>query len=274
MMNKGHVFFAQNSDVNYVTQAYALAITIKKHNKQHNNTCIITSDNIPEEYRHAFDYVVRIPGNDNAKNSQWKIENRWKIIHATPFRENIVYDTDMLLLGSNDHWWEFLTNRDVVITSKVRDYKNRIITNDYYRKVFTANNLPNTYMGIHYFKKTPKAYEFYKWLQIITENYSVFYDKFLLKNKQRFCSMDVNAALAVKFMEAEAEFLLDTDTPTFIHMKPAIQRWHNLPKSWQDVVRVDYAEQLTVGNIVQTGVFHYTEDSFLTNDILSKLHGD
>lgn len=274
MMNKGHVFFAQNSDVNYVTQAYALALTIKKHNKQHNNTCIITSDNIPEEHRHAFDYVVRIPGNDNAKNSQWKIENRWKIIHATPFRENIVYDTDMLLLGANDHWWEFLTNRDVVITSKVRDYKNRIITNDYYRKVFTANDLPNTYMGIHYFKKTSKAYEFYKWLQIITENYSVFYDKFLLKNKQRFCSMDVNAALAVKFMGAEAEFLLDTDTPTFIHMKPAIQRWHNLSKSWQDVVRVDYARQLTVGNIVQTGVFHYTEDSFLTNDILSKLHGD
>jgi hypothetical protein len=271
-MNKGHVFFAQNSDVDYVTQAYALALTIKKHNKQYNSTCIITSDNIPDEYRHAFDYIVKIPGNDNAKNSQWKIENRWKIIHATPFQENIVYDTDMLMLSSNDHWWDFLSKREVAITSKVRDYKNRTITNDFYRKVFTANALPNTYMGVHYFKKSPKAYEFYSWLQIITENYNVFYDKFLTKSKQRFCSMDVNAALAVKFMGCESEFLLDNDVLSFVHMKPAIQGWHNLPKSWQDVVRVDYNGHLTVGNFTQSGIFHYTEDSFLTKDFLKKLH--
>jgi hypothetical protein len=32
-MSKGHIFLAQNSDVDYVRQACALALTIKKYNK-------------------------------------------------------------------------------------------------------------------------------------------------------------------------------------------------------------------------------------------------
>jgi len=272
-MSKGHVFLAQNSSVDYVTQAYMLACTIKHNNKVHNQTCLITSDNVPDEYRHVFDYIVPIPGYDDAQNSQWKIHNRWKIIHATPFRENLVYDTDMLLVSSNDHWWDFLSKKDVVLTSCVKDYKGRIVTNDFYRKTFTENNLPNCYLGVHYFQKTNRAYEFYKWLEIITNNYESFYEKFAPKHKQKFCSMDLNASLAIKFMDAEHDFMLDITTPSFIHMKPAIQGWSSANKSWQDTVAYDYNGNLTVANIKQQGVFHYTEDDFVNNRILEKING-
>jgi len=93
---------------------YLGQILLDKHfidYKQFNQTCIITNDNIPEEYKHAFDFIVPIPWTDVAKDSAWKIENRWKIIYATPFKENIVYDTDMLLLNSNDHWWPHLSKQ-------------------------------------------------------------------------------------------------------------------------------------------------------------------
>jgi hypothetical protein len=90
-MSKGHIFLAQNSDVDYVRQACALALTIKKYNK-HNETCLITNDPVPPLYRHAFDHIVPIPWGDSAIGSAWKIENRWKIIHASPFKENIVYE--------------------------------------------------------------------------------------------------------------------------------------------------------------------------------------
>lgn len=272
-MSKGHVFLAQNSSVDYVTQAYALARTIKHHNKEYNQTCLITSNDVPDQYRHAFDFIVPIPGNDDAKNDQWKIHNRWKIIHATPFTENLVYDTDMLLLNSNDHWWKFLTNKDVVLTSNVKDYKGRIINNNFYRKTFTANNLPNCYLGVHYFQKSNKAYEFYKWLEVITHHYQEFYDTYASKHQQKFCSMDLNASLAIKFMGAEHEFLIDNDTPSFIHMKPAIQGWISNNKAWQDTVAHEYDGTLTVANIKQFGVFHYTEDDFLTEKILEKING-
>lgn len=270
-MSKGHVFLAQNSNVDYVTQAYALALTIKQHNTQHNQTCIITNNTVPSEYVHAFDHVIDIPWTDSAKDSIWKIENRWKIIHATPFKENLVYDTDMLLMSSNDHWWDLLTSKDVALTSSVMDYKGREVTNDFYRKTFTDHALPNVYMGIHYFKKNKRAHEFYKWLQVITEHYKEFYEYFLPNAKQKFCSMDLNAALAVKFMDAQEEFT--TVTPTFTHMKPAIQGWDNNPGKWRDVVAAYFntSGQLTVGNFLQTGVFHYTEDEFLTSDVLSTL---
>jgi len=273
-MSKGHVFLAQNSDVDYVTQAYALALSIKNNNVINNQTCLITNNTVPQEYRYAFDHVVDIPWKDNAKDSKWKIENRWKIINASPFKESLVYDTDMLLLSSNDHWWDFLKNTDVSLTSSVVDYKGRVINNDFYRKTFTANNLPNVYVGVHYFKKNKRAFEFYKWLEVITKNYEDFYDKFLPNHKQRFCSMDVNAALAVTFMQAEGEFL---NSPiTFTHMKPAIQGWQTTPSSWKNVVGSYFNKDnsLIVGNFLQLGVFHYTEDMFLTKDIIEILENN
>jgi len=270
-MSKGHVFLAQNSETDYITQAYALALTIKKKNKI-NQTCLITNDAVPLGYKHVFDYIVDIPWQDDAIQSQWKIENRWKIIHATPFKENLVYDTDMLLLSSNDHWWNFLQNKDVVLTTSVFDYKGRKITNDHYRKTITKNNLPNVYFGIHYFKKNRIAFEFYQWLRVITENYQDFYDKFLIKEKQKFCSMDVNASLAVQFMNSFDEFTTTLPVPAFTHMKSKIQRWSKSPIQWQQAVISNLCNnQLTVGNYLQSGIFHYTEDNFLTQDILDQI---
>lgn len=271
-MSKGHVFLAQNSDISYVTQAYALALSIKANNKEFNRTCLITNDTVPDDYRHAFDHIVDIPWGDNAKESTWKIENRWKIAHVTPFKENLIYDTDMLVLTSNDHWWDSFKDKAICLTTRVSDYKGREVTSDYYRKVFTKNNLPNVYTGVHYFKKSEQGYEFYKWLEIITNNYEEFYDKFLPNAKQKFCSMDVNAALAVMFMGTASE-MISTVTPTFTHMKPALQGWKSDPSNWINQVGIsfDNNKQLKVGNFLQTGVFHYTEDAFLTNNIINSL---
>jgi hypothetical protein len=271
-MSKGHIFLAQNSDVDYVRQAYALALTIKKHN-QNNQTCIVTNNTIPDEYRKVFDHVVEIPWKDSAHESTWKIENRWKIIHATPFKQNLVYDTDMLLLTSNDHWWDYLDHKDISLTSKVYDYKGNIIVNDYYRKTFRENVLPDVYTGVHYFKKNKRSFEFYKFMQIITENWQKIYDSYLLKYKQKFCSMDVNAALTLRFMDAEEDFL-DVNSPlSFTHMKPNIQGWTGEKDSWQNVVTAFLNKDsfLNVGNYLQTGIFHYTEDSFLTDQTIKKM---
>lgn len=275
-MDKGHVFLAQNSDVDYVRQACALALSIKKHNVI-NKTCIITNDIVPPQYAHAFDYIIPIPWADKAANSIWKIENRWKIIHATPFKENIVYDTDMLLLASNDHWWSHFEGKGLVFTSKVFDYRSNIVTSDYYRKVFTANNLPNLYIGCFYFKKTKKAYEFFKWLEVLTNNWEEFYKKYLPNAPQKFCSLDVNSALAIKFMDLSDNIVVtDSLVPSFTHMKPALQGWTRVPAKWTDVLGCHFTTdcRLKVGNVLQTGLFHYVEQEFLTDQMLMYLSKD
>jgi hypothetical protein len=272
MNNRGHLFFAQNTSVDYLTQAYAAALTIKKFNK-YNKTCIVTNETVPLKYLKAFDRVITVPWDDDAKDSDWKIENRWKLIHCTPFDETLVYDTDILLLSSNDHWWNILEKRELVLTTKVLDYKGRVIDKDLvHRKTFIENNLPNVYFGVHYFKKTYRAFEFYKWLEIIVKNWKLFYNEHTLNSMQKFCSMDVSAAIATKILNAEEEFTLASPLQ-FTHMKAGIQGWAPVPVSWQQAVGVHFNEnlQLKLSNNLQTGVFHYTEDNFLTESILKKI---
>lgn len=273
-MSKGHVFLAQNSSVDYVRQACALALSIKKFNKNCNSTCLITNDPVPDQYLHAFDHIVPIPWNDQSADAAWKIENRWKIIHATPFKENLVYDTDMLLLNSNDHWWDHLANHELVFTSKVNDFRGNTVTSDHYRKTFTANKLPNIYVGCFYFRKTKTSYNFFKWLDILTRQWKMFYKDFLKEKPQKFCSMDVNAAMAVNFMGYRDDLLItDGAMPRFTHMKPALQGFSTIPTKWTDVLPCYFDENcnLTVGNIQQQGLFHYVEDEFLTDRMLHYL---
>jgi hypothetical protein len=271
-MSKGHIFLAQNSHIDYIRQAYGLALSIKKFNKEQ-ATCLITNDQIPEEYKHVFDHIYSIPWSDQARNSTWKIENRWKIIHVTPFKENLVYDVDMILLNSNDHWWKYLNNYDLCFTSTVFDYRGLVNNNTFYRKTFVENDLPNLYTGCYYFKKNKTAFEFFKWLDIITNNWQEFYKRFLPNSTPKVFSVDVSSALALKFMNAENSVIKNNFVPSFIHMKPMIQDWKNFPSKWTSVLSSYFNSEyeLKISNVKQQGLFHYVEEEFLTDDILYKL---
>ena len=271
-MKRGHLIFAQNSDVDYVRQAYALALTIKKHNKI-NDVCLVTNDQVPDNYKSVFDHIIEIPFGDSSKKTIWKIENRWKLIYASPFDETLVYDSDMLLLESNDHWWEFLKNKELVFTSDVKDYRGNSIKGSVLRKCFTGNSLPDIYFGIHYFKKTNKSFEFYKWLEIITKNYSDFYKKFTPKNTQAFCSMDVSSSIAIKLLGNYADCAFPNSPLTFVHMKKELQGWKNIPSQWNKSLIINFTQdgKLYLSNNLQRTVFHYTEDEFLSDEMLEAI---
>lgn len=271
-MTQGHLIFAQNSDVDYVTQAYALALTIKKHNKV-NSVCLVTNDSVPSKYAAVFDHIVEIPWGDNAEFSSWKIENRWKLIYASPYDETMVYDSDMLLLESNDAWWEYFKHKDIVLTNHVVDYKGNLINDTIFRKMFIDNDLPNVYFGFHYFKKTQRAFEFYKGLELVVKNWQEVYAKVAPVSTQKFCSMDVSSAIVVKLLDAFDEFTLPLSSVTFVHMKKDLQGWLSPSSSWQHslISHVANNGQISLSNYIQTGLFHYTEDDFLTDSILQIL---
>lgn len=272
MTTKGHLIFAQNSDVDYVRQAYALALSIKHRNKI-NQTCLMTTDIVPDEYKKVFDYIVKIPWGDQAIDELWKIQNRWKMIYASPFDETIAYDSDMLLFSSNDYWWNLFSKKDIVLTKTVVDYRENPITNSALRKSFYENDLPDLYFGIHYFKKTKRAYEFYRWLETIVKNWKYFYDEYTPKNRQIFCSFDVSAAIVTKILDAESEFTLDTAVPSFVHMKKELQGWETTSDSWTDSVIQNFSKDaiLKISNYNQRGIFHYTEEKFLSDNIIKIL---
>jgi len=181
-MNRGFCLLAQNNkDTNYIRQAYALAKSLHRYNDGQ-KISLITNDNVPKEWQEPFDKIIPIPWTDSAEDSDWKIENRWKVYHASPYDETIVLEADMLILNDITHWWDELAKRELFFVSNVRTYRDELITNRYYRKTFDANKLPNLYSALHYFKKGDKAKEFYNLLEIIVNNWNCFTESMQKKN--------------------------------------------------------------------------------------------
>lgn len=272
-MSKGVLMLAQNNDTdNYVLQACACAMSISLTNPG-TNVSLITNDAVPAKYKKFFDKIIEIPWEDSAKDADWKIENRWKLYHATPYEETIVLDTDMLVLQDITAWWEFLKNYDLFYVSNVYTYRNDKITNNFYRKAFTANNLPNLYSGFHYFKKCEFSHQFYKWLELVTNNWELFYGKYCKEYYPKRCSMDVSAAIVSKILDCDSKITNNiVKFPSFTHMKPKIQGWKRPTTKWQDRVDVYINKdcQIKLGNHLQTGILHYTEKDFLNDVVVSR----
>jgi hypothetical protein len=268
------ILVAQNTqDVNYVKQACALAMSIHA-TTPNSNISILTDDAIPERYKPLFDNVIEIPWGDLANKYDWKIHNRWKTYFISPYDDAIVLDTDMLVLEDITTWYNFLQNYDMYITSTVFDYRGNKIKDTFYRKNFNKYNLPNTYMGLHYFKKSDFALEFYTWLDKITNNWKEFYKLGRDKPIQNFASMDLTAAMTIDLLDCKSKITNENvSVPSFTHMKANIQGWDEIRESWQTKVRTYFTNdaELYIGNHKQSGIFHYTEDNFLTDDIIQVL---
>lgn len=272
-MSKGFCLLAQNNkDTNYIRQAYALAKSLHRYNDGQ-KISLITNDIVPDKWKEPFDQIIPIPWTDSAEDSNWKIENRWKVYHASPYDETIVLEADMLILSDITHWWKELEKRDVFFVSNVRTYRDEIVTSRYYRKTFDANKLPNLYSALHYFKKGDRAKEFYNLLEIVVNNWELFYGKYAKEEYQKWCSIDLCAAIVSKILDNEKDITDPSSYITFTHMKPRAQGWYNIPSKWTKVLGKYYRDDgtLLLGNFLQTRVLHYVEDEFLTDEILEAL---
>jgi hypothetical protein len=272
-MSLNFTILAQNSEHNYVKQAYLAALSIRSTNPD-SKICLITNDSIDTKTKSVFDDIVNIPWEDTAQSSSWKIENRWKIYHATPYSRTIVLDSDVLVLENISHWWDFLKGYNVFFTKKVITYRGDEITSPYYRKAFINHNLPNLYSAFNYFEKSDEAHNFYKWLELVMNNWELFYGQYAGgKYFQKFPSVDLSAAIVTKILNCENKIASpNTSYPYFVHMKARCQDWKLIQTDrWQDKVGVylDKNLNLKIGNYKQSGIFHYTEKDFASDEIIS-----
>lgn len=272
-MSSGFLILAQNSDIDYVRQAYALALSIKNSQSTIKSVTLVTNDNIKEEYARVFDNIVPIPFGDSAQNSEWKVENRWKLFYASPYEETIVLDADMLVLEDLNQVWKFVKERDLFFTNKVVDYKGRVINDTVYRKMFKENDLPNVYCGMFYFKKSELSITFFKLLEFITNNWQRVFYEVAPKSNQKFFSMDVASSIACKILGIDDQVVNSNSPFSFVHMKTALQGWDPIPLSYlsQSLINFNDSKQLWINNFQQHGIFHYVENEFLTDDIIGKL---
>jgi len=250
-MSKGFLIFAQPNDkTDYVAQAELLKASIKKY-------CNINDVTIISEFE-----------DDDAKNSTWKIENRWKAYELSPYDETIVLDADMLFFRNVDEWWNKFSKYDMFFTSDVLTYRNETATSVYYRKTFVKNKMPNIYTAFYYFKKTQKTEAVFKLLKSITLNWKSYYRIYLKNMFQSGQSFDLNMALAIYLMGLEHETTDNTMVPTFIHLKPKMQNWDKPSESAASRIPLyQFDDKFMLDSYMINDILHYVEDNFVTPEI-------
>ena len=274
-MSRGYIAIAQNNEEHdYLKMAYAMALSLKATQKE-NQFCVCVDENtklaMKDKYKEVFDYVVDIPWNDDAGSDKWKIHNKWKYPHMSPFKESIILDTDMVFTHSVDHWWDYLSKKDMWVCTNVKTFRNEDVVDDYYRKKFTQLELPNVYSNFTYFKESETTFEFFRMVEIIMTHWNVYYDKFMKGTGQNWMSADLAYALAVRLLDLENE-VCDydiKDVPTFVHMKSFIQNipQHKISSVWTQSLTSQLSDDLKVrvANYEQSLPFHYVEKDWMTD---------
>lgn len=270
-MSRGFLICAEGDE--YLRQAYLCALSLLKSSNKY-PVSLVTNDVIEnEKFRKVFDQILPIPWY-HYDDSKLRVKNRWKLYHVTPYENTIVLDSDVLVLQDLEYFWDIVEDYDVYYPSNVLTYRKELVKKDnFYRKTFYENNLVNYYNTVHFFKKCDFSFEFYKWLEFVVNNWEHLYGIFCKNSYPNGPSMDLNVAITAKILDCEGDITNFNQTaPSIVHMKPKIQGWYNENEVWQNCVKtiLNNKMELKIGNYIQDSVFHYTEDDFLTEDIIKK----
>ena len=248
---RGYLIIAVNTDTtDYISCALRLNASIKHWNPAA-QTCLVTDvvSDLPE-----FDFVVPLPYGDVASKGEWKLCNDWQVFQASPFRQTIKLEADMLITSSIDHWWNMLQHQDVVVSTGARDYYGNIAVGRHYRKIFDVNNLPDVYNAVTYWRLSKTAQEFWAWVRRIFENWTEF--KTLLKFPDTKPTTDVVYAMAAQIMGPETVTMPFATYPKIVHMKRRMIGTRTDDWTRELVWEIDN-RGLRINTVAQTGAFHY-----------------
>jgi hypothetical protein len=178
--------------------------------------------------------------------------NDWQCFHASPYRQTIKLEADMIAAGPVDHWWTLFERRDVVISQGARDFYDRPAKSRQYRRVFDANQLPDVYNAVTYWRLSTSAQEFFSLVKSIFANWAEW--KQLLKYPEDEPSTDVVYAIAAVVMGPEQVTLPPGVGPTIVHMKQGIVPIHS--RDWTQEL-VWEADPFRIQTVAQWGFVHY-----------------
>lgn len=245
-MNKGFVIMAQNTKkVSYTNCAEKLSKSIKRVMPDANVTIITTE---------------MLPHGDLAPYSDWKLLNDWQVYEASPYDYTIKLEADMYIPRNIDHWWDVLKDRNIVVSTTIRNFRQEISDVRFYRRFIDENNLPDVYNAITYFKKSDEAKYFYMLIKDIFTNWNE-YKKILKCNADELVTTDWVYSIACHIMGIEKTTLPTFNEMSMVHMKSFING--NPTENWTDTFIYEcLPNQIRVQTVPQQYPFHYHVKNF------------
>jgi hypothetical protein len=266
------IVISKNDSVDYLKLAYALALSIKNTQKEGFDKVALITDDVQAVKKlkspWVFDRVIK-----------WDQETFWDgrswMDKLSPWDQTICLDADMLFFRDYSHWVEyFIENAELYVTNKSYTYRGEVVTDNYYRKTFIHNSLPNLYSFYTFFKKDSSiAEEFFSLGRYILKNPVEFKNEFLGNYQPKIIGTDEAFSLAAKILDIHNDISYDLEFPKVVHLKPMIQNWPWPADTVSDHVGFyfDLQGKLKIGNYQQHDILHYNEKEFVTDEIISIL---
>lgn len=272
-MNFGYlIFVAEHETIPYDRLAYALALSIKATQKPGYDKVALVIDD-PDRISNfnspwVFDEII-----------EWDNEQGWDgrswMDKLSPWDYTVCLDSDMLFFRDYSHWVDyFVENCDLYVANNSNTYRGETVTSDYYRKTFTANDLPNLYSFYTFFKKDSELVnEFFELGRHIIKNPVEFSNTFLTKLKPKVVGTDEALALSAEILDIRDQISYPLEFPKVVHLKGHIQ---NFP--WPAELASDHIGfylnddcDLKLGNYQQTDIVHYVEKDKITLETVNIL---
>jgi hypothetical protein len=244
LAERGYLILAIDTEsVDYLDCAQQLARSIRQWHSDA-NIAVITIKRCSDP---VFDHVIPLPNGD-----QGGYANDWQCFAASPYRQTIKLEADMVIASPIDHWWDMLQHRDLVISTGARDFYDQPAESRFYRKVFDANHLPDVYNAITYWRVSKTAQEFFRLVRNIFENWAEY--KTLLKFPDNEPTTDLVYAMAAQIIGPELVTMPFASYPKIVHMKRHMIATHT-PNWTQELVWEN--NPLRFNTVAQWGAVHY-----------------
>jgi hypothetical protein len=225
----------------YVTCATRLADSIRQYHPAANIT-ILTADQLPY-------------------GDQGGYANDWQCFRASPYRQTIKLEADMICAGPIDHWWTLFEQRDVVVSQGCRDFYDQPGQSKYYRQIFDRNALPDVYNAITYWRRSEIAMQFFDLVRAIFENWNQY--RSLLRFPDEDPTTDVVYAMAAVIIGVENVTLPVGLGPTIVHMKQHMIG--TITDDWTNEL-VWELNPVRINTVAQWGLVHYHIKDWACND--------
>lgn len=251
LAERGYVIPAiDTEDVDYLSCAIKLAQSIRQWHPDADISVLTVrrcSDSV-------FNHVIPLPHGDLGGYA-----NDWQVFAASPYRQTIKLEADMLIASPIDHWWTMFEHRDVVVSTGCRDFYDQPATTRRYRKFIDDNQLPDVYNAITYWRLSATARDFFNLVRSIFENWDEY--KQLVKFPEDTPSTDFVYAMAAQIIGPELITMPFASYPRIVHMKR-----HIIGTQTEDWTQELVWEQdpLRIQTVAQWGAFHYNIKDWLS----------
>ncbi len=272
-MNFGYLLIiSETTEIDYLKMAYALALSIKNTQEPGYDKIALVTDNIESVNKlkspWVFDHII-----------EWKEQTGWDgrswMDQLTPFDYTVCLDVDMLFFSNHSHGIKKLIEQktELFLPSSAYTYRDELITSNYYRTTFEANQLPNLYSFFTFFKKnSSEVKRFFNLGRHIIKNPIEFSNLFLSKYKPKIVGTDEAFSLSAKILDID-NITYPSEFPRIVHLKSMIQNWPWPADKVFDHVGFYFDKQgkVKIGCFQQENILHYVDKDVITDEHISIL---